>query len=68
MPSWLKEKAMLRKVIADLSESLSSAYQGDVSIGDIIAKTEKSMLDISNQNTGTGFRNVGRLSLIHICR
>ncbi|CWH72657.1 TPA: replicative DNA helicase [Streptococcus pneumoniae] len=54
----VKEKATLRKVIADLSESLSSAYQGDVSISDIISKTEKSMLDISNQNTGTGFRNV----------
>ncbi|CIO22470.1 replicative DNA helicase [Streptococcus pneumoniae] len=54
----VKEKSTLRRVIADLSESLSSAYQGDVSIGDIIAKTEKSMLDISNQNTGTGFRNV----------
>lgn len=54
----VKEKATLRKVIADLSDSLSSAYQGDVSIGDIIAKTEKSLLDISNQNAGTGFRNV----------
>ena len=54
----VKEKATLRKVIADLSDSLSSAYQGDVSISDIISKTEKSMLDISNQNTGTGFRNV----------
>ena len=54
----VKEKATLRKMIADLSDSLSSAYQGDVSIDDIIAKTEKSMLDISNQNTGTGFRNV----------
>ena len=54
----VKEKATLRKVIADLSESLSSAYQGDVSISDIISKTEKSMLDISNQNTCTGFRNV----------
>ena len=54
----VKEKATLRKVIADLSDSLSSAYQGDVSIDDIIAKTEKSMLDISNQNTGTGFRNL----------
>lgn len=54
----VKEKATLRKMIADLYDSLSSAYQGDVSIDDIIAKTEKSMLDISNQNTGTGFRNV----------
>lgn len=54
----VKEKATLRKVIADLSDSLSSAYQGDVSIGDIIAKTEKSLMDISNQNAGTGFRNV----------
>ena len=62
----VKEKAMLRKVIADLSESLSSAYQGDVSIGDIIAKTEKSMLDISNQNTGTGFRNVADILDTHM--
>jgi len=60
------EKAMLRKVIADLSESLSSAYLGDVSIGDIIAKTEKSMLDISNQNTGTGFRNVADILDTHM--
>ena len=54
----VREKATLRKVIADLSDSLSSAYQGDVSIGEIIAKTEKSLLNISNQNAGTGFRNV----------
>lgn len=62
----VKEKANLRKVIADLSDSLSSAYQGDVSIGDIIAKTEKSMLDISNQNTGTGFRNVADILDTHM--
>ena len=62
----VKEKSMLRKVIADLSESLSSAYQGDVSISDIIAKTEKSMLDISNQNTGTGFRNVADILDTHM--
>ena len=62
----VKEKATLRKVIADLSESLSSAYQGDVSISDIIAQTEKSMLDISNQNTGTGFRNVADILDTHM--
>ena len=62
----VKEKSMLRKVIADLSESLSSAYQGDVSISDIIAKTEKSMLDISNQNAGTGFRNVADILDTHM--
>lgn len=62
----VKEKAMLRKVIADLSESLSSAYQGDVSISDIISKTEKSMMDISNQNTGTGFRNVADILDTHM--
>ena len=62
----VKEKATLRKVIADLSDSLSSAYQGDVSIGDIIAKTEKSMLDISNQNTGAGFRNVADILDTHM--
>lgn len=62
----VKDKATLRKVIADLSESLSSAYQGDVSIDDIIAKTEKSMIDISNQNTGTGFRNVADILDTHM--
>ena len=62
----VKEKATLRKVIADLSDSLSSAYQGDVSISDIIAQTEKSMLDISNQNTGTGFRNVADILDTHM--
>lgn len=62
----VKEKATLRKVIADLSDSLSSAYQGDVSISDIISKTEKSMLDISNQNTGTGFRNVADILDTHM--
>lgn len=62
----VKEKATLRKVIADLSDSLSSAYQGDVSIGDLIAKTEKSMLDISNQNAGTGFRNVADILDTHM--
>ena len=62
----VKEKATLRKIIADLSDSLSSAYQGDVSIGDIIAKTEKSMLNISNQNTGSGFRNVADILDTHM--
>lgn len=62
----VKEKATLRKMIADLSDSLSSAYQGNVSINDIIAKTEKSMLDISNQNTGTGFRNVADILDTHM--
>lgn len=62
----VKEKATLRRVIADLSESLSSAYQGDVSISDIISKTEKSMLDIRNQNTGTGFRNVADILDTHM--
>ena len=62
----VKEKATLRKVIADLSESLSSAYQGDVSIGEIIGKTEKSLLNISNQNTGTGFRNVADILDTHM--
>ena len=62
----VKEKATLRKVIADLSDSLSSAYQGDISIGDIIAKTEKSMLNISNQNTGSGFRNVADILDTHM--
>lgn len=62
----VKEKATLRKVIADLSDSLASAYQGDVSIDDIIAKTEKSMLDISNQNTGTGFRNAADILDTHM--
>ena len=62
----VKEKATLRKMIAYLSDSLSNAYQGDVSISDIIAKTEKSMLDISNQNTGTGFRNVADILDTHM--
>ena len=62
----VKEKATLRKVIADLSDSLSSAYQGDVSISDIIAKTEKSLINISNQNTGTGFRNVADILDTHM--
>ena len=62
----VKEKATLRKVIADLSDSLSSAYQGDVSIGEIVAKTEKSLLDISNQNAGTGFRNVADILDTHM--
>ena len=62
----VKEKSTLRRVIADLSESLSSAYQGDVSISDIIAQTEKSILDISNQNTGTGFRNVADILDTHM--
>ena len=62
----VKEKATLRKVIADLSDSLSSAYQGDVSIGEIIAKTEKSLLNISNQNAGTGFRNVADILDTHM--
>ena len=62
----VKEKATLRRMIADLSDSLSSAYQGDVPVGDIIARTEKSMLDISNQNTGTGFRNVADILDTHM--
>lgn len=62
----VKEKATLRKVIAELSKSLSSAYQGDISINEIIEKTEKSILDISNQNVGNGFRNVADILDTHI--
>ena len=62
----VKEKATLRKVIAELSESLSSAYQGDISINEIIEKTEKSILDISNQNVGNGFRNVADILDTHM--
>ena len=62
----VKEKATLRKVIAELSKSLSSAYQGDISINEIIEKTEKSILDISNQNAGTGFRNVADILDTHM--
>ena len=62
----VKEKATLRKVIAKLSESLSSAYQGDISINEIIEKTEKSILDISNQNVGNGFRNVADILDTHM--
>ena len=62
----VKEKATLRKVIAELSESLSSAYQGDISINEIIEKTEKSILDISNQNAGTGLRNVADILDTHM--
>lgn len=63
---FVKEKASLRKVIAELSESLSSAYQGDISINEIIEKTEKSILDISNQNVGNGFRNVADIIDTHM--
>lgn len=62
----VKEKANLRKVIAELSESLSSAYQGDIPINEIIEKTEKSILDISNQNVGNGFRNVADIIDTHM--
>ena len=62
----VKEKANLRKVIAELSQSLSSAYQGDISINEIIEKTEKSILDISNQNVGNGFRNVADIIDTHM--
>lgn len=62
----VKEKATLRKIIAELSESLSSAYQGDISINEIIEKTEKSILDISNQNVGNGFRNVADILDTHM--
>ena len=62
----VKEKATLRKVIAELSESLSSAYQGNISINEIIEKTEKSILDISNQNVGNGFRNVADILDTHM--
>ena len=62
----VKEKATFRKVIAELSESLSSAYQGDISINEIIEKTEKSILDISNQNVGNGFRNVADILDTHM--
>ena len=62
----VREKASLRKVIAELSESLSNAYQGDISINEIIEKTEKSILDISNQNVGNGFRNVADIIDTHM--
>ncbi|RLU30583.1 replicative DNA helicase [Streptococcus iniae] len=52
------EKAMLRNVIANLSESLSSAYSGDHSADDVIAKAEQALINVSQNNNRNGFKPI----------
>lgn len=52
------EKAMLRNIINRLTESVNQAYEGRQSAEDILAATEKSLVDIGETSNRTGFKRI----------
>lgn len=51
------EKSMARKVIEDLSQSISSVYDGQKDLNEILAQTEQNLSTISNEQK-KGFRTI----------
>ncbi|MDG3146306.1 replicative DNA helicase [Streptococcus suis] len=52
------EKSLLRKVIANLSDTVSGAYTGEMSANDLIARAEQALVNVSNSNHNTGFKPI----------
>lgn len=52
------EKANLRRLIASLTESVNLAYEASEGSDDIIAKTEKSLIDIGEGTSRSGFKRI----------
>lgn len=51
------EKSMARKVIEDLSQSISSVYDGQKDLNEILSQTEQNLSTISNEQK-KGFRTI----------
>ena len=52
------EKAMLRRLIAKLTESVNQAYEASNPVDEIIASAEKGLIDVSENANRNGFRSI----------
>lgn len=52
------EKAMLRRLIAKLTESVNQAYEASNPVDEIIASAEKGLIDVSENVNRNGFRSI----------
>ena len=52
------KKAQLRSIIGNLSDSIGNAYDEDMDIDEIIAKTEQSLLKVSQSSNKGSFRAI----------
>lgn len=52
------EKAILRRLISRLTESINQAYDGDRLSEEIIAGAEKALIDVSETANRSGFKNI----------
>lgn len=57
------QKARLRAIIDQLSESVGNAYESDMDIDEIIAKAEQSLIKISQSSSKSSFRPLHDLIL-----
>lgn len=57
------QKARLRAIIDQLSESVGNAYESDMDIEEIIAKAEQSLIKISQSSNKSSFRPIHDLIL-----
>ena len=52
------EKAMLRRLISKLTESVNQAYETSKPADEIIAQAEKGLIDVSENANRSGFKNI----------
>lgn len=52
------KKAQLRSIIGNLSDSIGNAYDEDMDIDEIIAKAERSLIEVSQASNKSGFRPI----------
>lgn len=54
----VSKKSRLRSIIANLSDSIGNAYDEDMDIDEIIAKAEKSLMEVSQSSNKGSFRPI----------
>ncbi|EFM32703.1 DNA polymerase III delta prime subunit [Streptococcus pyogenes] len=52
------KKAQLRSIIGNLSDSIGNAYDENMDIDEIIAKTERSLIEVSQSSNKSSFRPI----------
>lgn len=52
------KKAQLRSIIGNLSDSIGNAYDEDMDIDEIITKTERSLIEVSQASNKSSFRPI----------
>ena len=55
------EKAMLRRIISRLTETVNQAYEGSTESDEIIANAEKALVDVSEHSNRSGFRKISEV-------